>query len=95
MARDMLPGVEFVENAYACLEGADAAVVITEWDEFRALDLNRVKAALAKPVMIGMRNIYPIKTMKALGFPLCLRRARVQRRRDNGPQPDLRRRPPP
>ena len=38
MARDMLPGVEFVENAYACLEGADAAVVITEWDEFRALD---------------------------------------------------------
>ena len=68
MARDMLPGVEFVDNAYACLEGADAAVVITEWDEFRALDLERVKAALAKPVMVDMRNIYPIKRMKALGF---------------------------
>ena len=68
MAKAMLPGVEFTENAYACLEGADAAVVITEWDEFRALDLERVKAALAKPIMVDMRNIYPIKTMKALGF---------------------------
>ena len=68
MARSMLPGVEFAETAYACLEGADAAVVITEWDEFRALDLARVKAALAKPILIDMRNIYPIKTMKALGF---------------------------
>jgi UDPglucose 6-dehydrogenase len=68
MARPLLPGVEFVENAYACLEGADAAVVITEWDEFRALDLDRVKAALAKPVVVDMRNIYRIKTMKARGF---------------------------
>jgi UDPglucose 6-dehydrogenase len=68
MARPLLPSVEFVENAYACLEGADAAVVITEWDEFRALDLDRVKAALAKPVVVDMRNIYRIKTMKALGF---------------------------
>ena len=68
MAKPMLPGVEFFDNAYACLEGADAAVVITEWDEFRALDLARVKAALAEPIVIDMRNIYPIKTMKALGF---------------------------
>ncbi len=68
MARSMLPGIEFVENAYACLQGADAAVVITEWDEFRALDLARVKAALAKPIIVDMRNIYPIKTMQALGF---------------------------
>jgi len=68
MARPMLPGVEFVESAYACLEGADAAVVITEWDEFRVLDLKRVKAALAQPIVVDMRNIYPIETMKALGF---------------------------
>jgi UDPglucose 6-dehydrogenase len=68
MARPLLPGVEFVDSAYACLEGADAAVVITEWDEFRALDLHRVKAALTSPVMVDLRNIYPIKTMKALGF---------------------------
>ena len=68
MARPMLPGVEFADNAYACLEGADAAVVITEWDEFRALDLGRVKEMLARPILVDMRNIYSIKTMKALGF---------------------------
>ncbi len=67
-ARGLLHGVEFAENAYACLAGADAAVIITEWDEFRALDLHRVKATLGKPVVIDLRNIYPIKTMKALGF---------------------------
>ena len=68
MARVMLPGVEFADNAYACLDGADAAVVITEWDEFRALDLARVKEMLATPILVDLRNIYPIKTMKALGF---------------------------
>ena len=44
MAKPLLPGVEFADNAYACLKGADAAVIVTEWDEFRALDLARVKA---------------------------------------------------
>ncbi len=67
-ARPLLPCVEFVDSAYGCLEGADAAVIITEWDEFRALDLHRVKAALSRPVIIDLRNIYPLKTMKALGF---------------------------
>jgi UDPglucose 6-dehydrogenase len=68
MARAMLPGVEFANNAYACLENADAVVVITEWDEFRALDLARVKEMLARPIVVDLRNIYSIKTMKALGF---------------------------
>ncbi len=68
IAKAALPGVEFAESAYACLKGADAAVIITEWDEFRALDLARVKAALAEPIVVDLRNIYPIKTMKALGF---------------------------
>jgi UDPglucose 6-dehydrogenase len=67
-ARSMLPDVEFSENAYACLSGADAAVVITEWDEFRALDLERVKKELARPILVDLRNIYPIERMKALGF---------------------------
>src|SRR5277367_5310867 len=67
-AKPLLPGVEFANNAYACLKGADAAVVVTEWDEFRALDLARVKASLAAPIMVDLRNIYPIKAMKALGF---------------------------
>ncbi len=67
-ARSLLPGVNFADSAYACLTGAEAAVIITEWDEFRALDLARVKAALAKPVVVDLRNIYSIKTMKAMGF---------------------------
>jgi UDPglucose 6-dehydrogenase len=67
-AKPLLPGVEFADNAYACLKGADAAVIITEWDEFRALDLARVKASLTTPIVIDLRNIYPIETMKAHGF---------------------------
>ena len=67
-ARSLLPGVKFADSAYACLTGADAAVIITEWDEFRALDLARVKAALAKPVVVDLRNIYSINTMRAMGF---------------------------
>jgi len=68
MAGPLLPGVEFAENAYACLQGADAAAIVTEWDEFRALDLLRVKAALKTPIVVDLRNIYPIKMMKDLGF---------------------------
>jgi UDPglucose 6-dehydrogenase len=67
-AKPLLPGIEFAESAYACIRDADAAVIVTEWDEFRALDLARVKAALAKPVIVDLRNIYPLKAMKALGF---------------------------
>jgi len=67
-AAALLPGVEFARDPYACLEGADALVVITEWDAFRALDLARVKAALREPVVVDLRNIYAAQTMKALGF---------------------------
>jgi UDPglucose 6-dehydrogenase len=68
MAKPLLPGVEFAESAYACIQGADVAAIITEWDEFRALDLQRVKASLKAPVVVDLRNIYQIKTMKDLGF---------------------------
>jgi UDPglucose 6-dehydrogenase len=67
-AKPLLPGVEFADNAYTCVKGADAAVIVTEWDEFRALDLGRVKSSLTTPIIVDLRNIYPIKTMKALGF---------------------------
>jgi UDPglucose 6-dehydrogenase len=59
--------VEFADTVDARQEEADAAVVSTEWDEFRALDLAPVKAAMAKPMMVDLRNVYPVKTMKALG----------------------------
>jgi UDPglucose 6-dehydrogenase len=67
-AAPLLPGVEFASGPYACLDGADALVVITEWDAFRALDLARVKAALREPVVVDLRNIYPQGAMRALGF---------------------------
>jgi UDPglucose 6-dehydrogenase len=67
-AKDLLPGVVFADGAYVCLEGADALVIVTEWDEFRALDLARVKAALREPVVVDLRNIYRRDEMIALGF---------------------------
>jgi UDPglucose 6-dehydrogenase len=67
-AKPLLPGVVFAEGAYACIEQADALVIITEWNAFRALDLKRVKAALKNPVVVDLRNIYRPAEMKALGF---------------------------
>src|SRR5271154_1980995 len=67
-AEALLPGVTLASGPYACLEGADALVVITEWDAFRALDLTRVKTALRDPVVVDLRNIYSQDTMSALGF---------------------------
>lgn len=67
-ARPLLPGVTFADGAYACVEQADALVIITEWNAFRALDLKRVKSALKSPTVIDLRNIYRSQDMKALGF---------------------------
>lgn len=67
-ARPLLPGVTFAEGAYDCVEQADALVIITEWNAFRALDLKRVKAALKSPVVVDLRNIYRSAEMTALGF---------------------------
>jgi UDPglucose 6-dehydrogenase len=67
-ARPLLPGVTFTEGPYACLDQADALVIVTEWSSFRALDLKRVKAALKTPLVIDLRNIYRAAEMQALGF---------------------------
>jgi len=67
-ARPLLPGVEFADDPYSCLAGADALAIITEWEAFRALDLVRVKAALRHPVVIDLRNIYRPDEMRELGF---------------------------
>ncbi len=67
-ARKSLDNVSYAENAYDCMEGADALVIITEWDEFRALDMNRVKSLLTEPNVIDLRNIYPLYDMKTLGI---------------------------
>ncbi|MFN3288392.1 MAG: UDP-glucose dehydrogenase family protein, partial [Sphingomonadaceae bacterium] len=68
-AKPMLPGtVEYAADAWAAIEGADALAIITEWNEFRALDLARVKAALKSPVFVDLRNIYRPAEMRAAGF---------------------------
>ncbi len=67
-ARPLMPKVEFAADAYRCAQGADALVIATEWDEFRALDLDRVKAALAAPVVVDLRNVYRPEDMRRRGF---------------------------
>ncbi|MBM3565905.1 MAG: UDP-glucose/GDP-mannose dehydrogenase family protein [Alphaproteobacteria bacterium] len=64
----MLPGVEWTDDAYAALEGADGAVIITEWNEFRALDLPKIKKAMKRPVLVDLRNIYRADEMAAAGI---------------------------
>ena len=67
-ARPLLPNMEFAGNAYECVEGADAVAILTEWDEFRALDLGRLKKLLKSPTIVDLRNIYPPSEMTDLGF---------------------------
>jgi UDPglucose 6-dehydrogenase len=67
-AEKLLSGVEFVTGPYLAMEGADALVIITEWNEFRALDTDRIKAALSDPLIIDLRNIYDPAEMAGEGF---------------------------
>ena len=67
-ARQMLAGVDFKAGAYEVAEGADALVIITEWDQFRALDLDEVKRLMRSPVIIDLRNIYRPDEMAARGI---------------------------
>ncbi len=66
-AKALLKDVDYVEGPYQALEGADAVVIITEWDEFRALDLARLKSLMKTPVMIDLRNIYRPDEMAEAG----------------------------
>ena len=67
-AKTMLDGVSFTQNAYECVAGADALAIVTEWDAFRALDLDRVKKAMKSPTVIDLRNIYRPDDMRKRGF---------------------------
>ena len=67
-ARRLLDNVAFKDDPYAVAEGADALVIITEWDQFRALDLDRIKLVMNRPVLIDLRNIYKPADMRARGF---------------------------
>jgi UDPglucose 6-dehydrogenase len=67
-ARVKLPAVEYTKDAYAVAMGADALVVVTEWNEFRHLDMARVKASMRQPVVVDGRNIYDPAVMRSHGF---------------------------
>lgn len=67
-ARALLPGVTWCDDGYGAMTGADAVVILTEWNEFRALDLARVKSLLSAPLMIDLRNIYSPDEMARNGF---------------------------
>ena len=67
-ARPMMPDVTFCDDAYGCIEGAQALVIVTEWDAFRALDMRRIKASLASPVVVDLRNIYRPEELRRMGF---------------------------
>ncbi|MGO4527159.1 UDP-glucose/GDP-mannose dehydrogenase family protein [Microvirga sp. 2MCAF35] len=67
-ARAVLSDVTYARDAYDCARGADALVLVTEWDTFRALDLVRLKAVLAAPVVVDLRNVYRPEEMQRHGF---------------------------
>ncbi|HKT84800.1 MAG TPA: UDP-glucose/GDP-mannose dehydrogenase family protein [Novosphingobium sp.] len=67
-ARPLMPDVEMKSDAYEAIRGADAVVIVTEWDAFRALDLIRVKALAKAPVLVDLRNIYKPGVMQEAGF---------------------------
>ncbi len=67
-AKAHLEGVTFCENSYEAMEGCDAVVLLTEWNEFRALDIKRTHELLTQPLMIDLRNIYNPDEMKSAGF---------------------------
>ena len=67
-AAKLLPAVEMMENPYVMAEGCDLLMVTTEWNEFRQLDLKRIKKTMKTPLLFDGRNIYDPKKMKELGF---------------------------
>jgi UDPglucose 6-dehydrogenase len=67
-ANRLLSGVNWCQNAYEAMTGADAVAILTEWNEFRALDLDRMKSIMKAPVMVDLRNVYSPADMTAAGF---------------------------
>jgi UDPglucose 6-dehydrogenase len=68
-AKKVLPDLTYCGDAYECAEGAEALVICTEWEQFRALDLDRLKQVMAeKPAIVDLRNIYPPEDVRRVGF---------------------------
>jgi UDPglucose 6-dehydrogenase len=67
-ARPIMPNVALCRGAYEAAEGADAVVLVTEWDALRALDLDRLAGSMRQRVLVDLRNIYPPEEVEAAGF---------------------------
>jgi UDPglucose 6-dehydrogenase len=75
-AKDLLPNVAFCDGPYDCVEETDVAVIVTEWEQFRALDLEKLRDLMACPVVVDLRNVYRPEDMKNAGFAYtCVGRA--------------------
>jgi UDPglucose 6-dehydrogenase len=78
-ARGVLPELELGSDPYDVAKGSDAIVLMTEWNQFRRLDLERIKRLLNRPIFIDLRNVYEPDHMKRLGFDYtCVGRARIE-----------------
>lgn len=67
-AKELLSTISYVNNPYEAAKDADALLILTEWNEFKQLDLNKIKKLLRKPIVFDGRNIYEPEKMKSLGF---------------------------
>ena len=67
-AKKVFENVMFCDNAYRCAEGCHALVIVTEWEQFRALDLKKLSAIMACPVIVDLRNIYSPEEVRRNGF---------------------------
>ena len=67
-ARHYLPEIDYANDEYEAIDGADALVIVTEWNQFRALDMEKVKSLLKEPKIADLRNIYEPHDMSELGF---------------------------
>ena len=64
----LMPQVEYLDDPYKAAEGADAVVLVTEWDVLRALDLRRLAATMSQPILVDLRNVYPPEDVEEAGL---------------------------
>jgi UDPglucose 6-dehydrogenase len=67
-AKIVLPDLDYCDGPYSAAEGAHALAIVTEWEQFRALDLNRLKKIMASPIIVDLRNIYAPEELTKAGF---------------------------
>jgi len=67
-ARQVLGDIEYADGPYACAEGADALVIVAEWEQFRALDLERIKDVMKQAVLVDLRNVYRAEDVDGFSY---------------------------